>query len=209
MLLSRVLVEQCCKLTLLRLLYEPAPSEAVLPEQVGLPQVLPLWEAVGNLDLAEVLDAFLQFLLHRHLLLDGRTLLVAGVSGAGGQRAQQVALPALLRPLLLLLLLRHRAALLGGPVQCLDHTAADGAADYSAQWRACLRLAVGAGGGEVVEGGDALAVTLLAAAVAWRRGPARRSACRWEERRASQSDGNKEQSGTRMNKSSRSPHYTY
>lgn len=123
-----------CRLTLLRLLCGPAPSKAVLSEQVGLPQVLPLREAVGNFDLAEVLDAFLQLFLHCHLLLDDRTLLAAGVSGAGGQRAQQVALPALLRSLLLLLLLLrcHRAGLLGGPVQCLDHAAADRAADHGA-----------------------------------------------------------------------------
>lgn len=70
------------------------PSEAVFAQQVGLPIVLPLWEAFGDLDLAEVLDALLQLFLDGHLGLLGRSLLAGGggVARAGRQRAQQVAL---------------------------------------------------------------------------------------------------------------------
>lgn len=34
-------------------------SEAILPQQVRLPHVLPLWEPIWNLDLTEIFDALL------------------------------------------------------------------------------------------------------------------------------------------------------
>lgn len=44
-------------------------SEVILPQQLRLPHVLSLWEAIRNPYPAEVLDAFLQLLLWSHLLL--------------------------------------------------------------------------------------------------------------------------------------------
>lgn len=150
-------------------------SEAVLPQQVGLPHVLPLREPLRNLDLPEVLNALFQLLLHRQLLFHRPLLGAAGVTGARRERAQQVALPPLLG------LLEHGdGALLQRPVQGLDvgvgvRLAADRAADDGPLGRAGLRLALGAGGGKIVEGRAtltlAIALVVLAAAVAWRGGP--------------------------------------
>lgn len=165
---------------------DPSPgSEAVLPQQVGLPHVLPLGKPLGDLDLAEVLNALFQLLLHRHLLLGRPLLAAAGVAGAGRERAQQVALSPLLG------LLEHGdGALLQRPVQRLHvgvrvRLAADGATDDGALGGAGFRLALGAGGGELVKGGAALALAValvvLAAAVARRGGPARRATCKETE----------------------------
>lgn len=92
----------------------PPCSEAVLPQKVGLPHVLPLREPLRDLDLAEVLNALIQLLLHRHLLFR-RPLLGAGVAGARRERAQQVTLPPLFG------VLDHLdGALFPRPVQSLD-----------------------------------------------------------------------------------------
>lgn len=131
------------------------------------------------------MNALFQLLLHRHLLLGRPLLAAAGVAGAGRERAQQVALPPLLG------LLEHGdGALLQRPVQRLHvgvgvRLAADGAADDGALGGAGFRLALGAGGGELVKGGAALAfavaLVVLAAAVARRGGPARRATCKETE----------------------------
>lgn len=110
-------------------------SEAVLPQQVRLPHVLPLREPLGNLDLAEIFDALLQLLLHRQLLLHW-PLLAAGVTRASCERAQQVTLPPVLG------LLEHGdGALLLRPIQGLDvgvwvRLAADWPTDDGALWGA-------------------------------------------------------------------------
>ena len=151
-------------------------SEAVLSQQVGLPHVFPLREPLRDLDLAEVLNALFQLLLHRQLLFHRPLLAGAGVAGARRERAQQVTLPPLLG------LLEHGdGALFQWPVQGLDvgvgvRLAADRAADDGPLGRAGLGLALGAGGGELIEGGAALtlaiALVVFAAAVTWRGGPA-------------------------------------
>lgn len=155
------------------------PSEAVLAEQVGLPHVLTLRETIRDLDLAEVLDALLQLLFHAHFLFGWPFLAAAGVPRACSQSAEEIALT----PLLRLLLLQYRTSwpfFLGRPVQRLDVClSADRPANDCSLRGTGFRLALGAGGGELIKGGAALALTLtfvpLAAAVTWRRGPARRS----------------------------------
>lgn len=68
-------------------------SEAVLSQQVGLPVVLPLRKPLWDLDLAEVLNALFQLLLHCQLLFRWPFLAGAGVAGACREGAQQVTLP--------------------------------------------------------------------------------------------------------------------
>lgn len=150
-------------------------SETVLSQQLRLPHVLPLREAFRDLDLTKVLDALLQLLLNGHLLLSWPLLTGAGVSGASGERAEEITLPALFW------LLQHlHWALLQRPVQGLDMGVGlpvdwptdDGALGWAGLW-----LALRAGGGELIEGGATLALSItlvvLAAAVAGRRRPTR------------------------------------
>lgn len=90
-------------------------SEAVLPQEVGLPHVLPLGEPFWDLDLAEVLNALFQLLLDCQLLFRRSFLTGAGVAGARRERAQQITLPPMFG------LLEHgNGALFQGPVQGLD-----------------------------------------------------------------------------------------
>lgn len=138
----------------------------VLPEQFRLPRVFPLGEPVWNFDLEEILDAFLQLFLNGELFLNG-FLFAAHVRlpGAGSQSPEQVAFPPHLR-----LLDQLDRALLDGTVQSLDvGLACHGPADDRLLGRAGLRLAVAAGGGEVVARCAALpffvTLAILAAAI--------------------------------------------
>lgn len=125
--MSQVLSPFCCKshdqktcklilgfMCLLPLLCFP-DSEAVLFQEVSLPHVLPLGEPLRDLDLAEVLNALFQLLLHCQLFFRWPLLASAGVTGARCERAQQVTLPPLFR------LLEHGdGAFFQWPVQSLD-----------------------------------------------------------------------------------------
>lgn len=82
-----------------------------------MPHVLALWKLLGNLDLAEVLDALLQFLFHSQLFFRWPLLAGAGVPGTCGEGPEKVALATLLGLLLLQDMLN--GALLGRPVQRL------------------------------------------------------------------------------------------
>lgn len=143
----------------------------VFSQQLRLPHVLPLGEAVGNPDPAEVLDTFLQLLLRSHLLLVGFPLGRLPVTDAEGSHAEHVRLATHLR------LLHHVGRSFGhGAVQRLDiGSPAHGPADHRFLGGAGLRLGLRTGGGEIVEGSAALALALtfvaLAAAVAVRGHP--------------------------------------
>lgn len=121
-------------------------SKAVLSQQVGLPHVLPSRKPLRDLDLVEVLNAFLQLLLNRWLFFYRPLLAATGVSRAGCKSAQQVTLSSLVR------LLNHaNGAFLRWPVEGLDlgmrvRLTADWTSDDCSLGRAGLRLALRAGG---------------------------------------------------------------
>lgn len=151
-------------------------SEPVLAEQVGLPHVLALREMLWDLYLVEVLDALLQLLLYAHFLFGRPFLAAAGVPWARSQSAEKITFTALFR-LLLLQYRTSRSFFLSWTVQRLDVClSANGPTDDRTLRWAGFWLALGTGGGKLIEGGAALALTLtfvpLAAAVARRRGPA-------------------------------------
>lgn len=126
------------------------PSKTVFAQEVGLPHVLALGKMLRNLDLAEVLDAFVQFLFHSQLFFRWPFLAGAGVPGTCGERPEEVALAVLLGLLLLQEMLN--GAFLWRPVQCLHVCLpADRATDDGTLRGAGLGVALRAGGGELVE----------------------------------------------------------
>lgn len=125
-----------------------------------------LGEPIRNFDLEEILDAFFQLFLDGELFLNSFFFAAhVRLPGARRQGPEQIAFP----PHLGLLDLLHRA-LLDGTVQSLDvGLACHGPTDDCLLGGAGLRLAVTAGGGEVVAGRTALpffvTLAILAAAI--------------------------------------------
>lgn len=117
------------------------PSKTVFAQEVGLPHVLAFGKVLGNLDLAEVLDALLQLLFGSQLFFRRPLLTGAGVPGTCGERPEKVALATLLGLLLLQEMLN--GAFLGRPVQRLHvRLSADRAADDGTLRGAGLRMAL-------------------------------------------------------------------
>lgn len=145
----------------------------ILPQEVRLPHVLPVREALWDSDSPEVLDAFLELLLGGQLLLGGFPLGTHQVTGSRGADPQQI------RPAPHLGLLHTLARrLLHGTVQRLDVRLAWSRPDDDRLLRrAGLRLGLRAGRGEFVKGRPALALSLtlltLTAAFAVRGRPTR------------------------------------
>lgn len=127
-----------------------------------MPHVLPFRKAIRNPNPAEVLDAFLQFLLWSHLLLVRFPLCGLSFADPEGSHAEHVSLAAHF------CLLQHVNLSFGqGTVQRLNvGPPAHGATDHSSLRGTGLRLGLRTGSGELIEGGAALSLALTFVALA-------------------------------------------
>lgn len=127
---------QCSLQTVTRYLpvFFHSDLETVLPQELRLPHVLPLREAIGDPDAMEVLDAFLQLLFWSHLLLVCFPLCGLSLTHAEGSHTEHVCLAAHLG------LMQHVHWAFGhGTVQRLNlGLSAHGATDHSSLWGAGL-----------------------------------------------------------------------